>query len=328
MEPYCELQQKFRDYVGWGTPIACSSGTSALHLALESLELPKGSQVLVPEFTMVACARAVVMAGLRPVFVDCTDNLLMDMSKIQDYITMDTTAVMPVQIYGRSLSRLDLSSLKFAGLNPQSKQLAVIEDWAEHTRPGHSKQAPILSDALCWSFYRNKIIHGQEGGMILFNQLYNAHEAFAKRSLGFSLGHDFWHEPRGYNYRLANSLANLVLDSLKQVDDNLEHRQKIETVYNSIVPEELQMPARDVPWVYDLMLPEGADQTGIVLQLKSAGIEARHGFKPMSMMPEFMGHYKHLNAYRISERLIYLPITESMTEQDAEDIANRLVSYL
>mgnify|MGYP000263818837 CR=1 FL=1 len=85
-----------------------------------------------------------------------------------------------------------------------------------------------IPDAACWSFYRNKIVAGEEGGAIAFKNPRHASVAKSLRSLGFTTSHDFYHVPRGHNYRLANCLAQLVLSSLANVDANLAKRRQLE----------------------------------------------------------------------------------------------------
>lgn len=325
MEPYEQLEREFRDYVEWGYPVACNSGTAALHLALEALELPLGSQVLVPEFTMVACARAVVMAGLKPVFVDCDDNGLMDFDKIHQYITPSTKAIMPVHVYGRSIPRSVINSLG---------DIKVVEDWAEHTKPVWyedkfrtvSNNEGIHSRALCWSFYKNKIIHGEEGGMVLFKNKRDAELAKSLRCQGFTDQHDFKHYARGHNYRITNNSAQLICHSLGYIDQNLNMRRAMEAAYDSVIPISLRRPPREVPWVYDVWLDHRQNADKVVATLNSQGIAARHSFKPMSMQQEFVGHWSHLNAYKLSQRMIYLPLSENMTTQDAIGIAQAFLA--
>lgn len=88
MEAYESLEQEFAQWQGLDPRgmVACSSGTAALHLALEALQLPQGSQVIVPDYSMIACPRAVVLADLRPVFVDCDEQLLMDLKKLDEIL--------------------------------------------------------------------------------------------------------------------------------------------------------------------------------------------------------------------------------------------------
>lgn len=326
MEAYVELEHRFREYVGWGYPVACNSGTAALHLALESLELPLGSQVIVPEFTMVACARAVILAGLQPVFVDCDDNGLMDLDTIHRYITHRTSAIMLVHIYGRSTPRSVINKLH----DHVGHRIAIIEDWAEHTKPAPTDglEQWIDSDVLCWSFYKNKIIHGEEGGMVLFKGRSKANLAKSLRCQGFTEDHDFKHNPRGCNYRMPNALAKPILSSLAAVDSNLAYRKQLEELYNSIIPTELQQPLRESPWVYDLRLPPLVDAFIITRKLNEQDVPARQSFKPMSMQPEFMGHYEHLNAYRLSRELIYLPMSDTTNFTEVERNARLLLSLL
>src|SRR5262245_15578515 len=101
MEAYQELEQALGRWVGNPNVVVCSSGTAALHLALEALPIPKGSLVLVPDFTMIACARAVTLAGLTPNFIDCGDDLLMDPTAAFLAAPADARAIMPVHVYGR-----------------------------------------------------------------------------------------------------------------------------------------------------------------------------------------------------------------------------------
>ena len=104
MQPHERLELEFADWAGVKNVVACSSGTAALHLALEALELPRGAKVLVPDFTMVACARAVTLAGLVPVFVDCGEDMLISIDQLEQAVYKlngEAHAIMPVHVYGR-----------------------------------------------------------------------------------------------------------------------------------------------------------------------------------------------------------------------------------
>lgn len=316
MEPYQELEQKFGSWLGWkpSNVVACSSGTAALHLALESLGLPLGSEVIVPEFTMIACARACVLAGLKPVFVDCGEDLLMRPDLLEHTITSDTSAIMPVHIYGR------LCNMEAICRIANRRNLAVIEDSAE----SHGAKHKWVSDAVCWSFYKNKIVAGEEGGAVAFLRDDCAAKARQLRSLGFTDAHDFMHVPRGHNYRLSNLHAKAILESLAHVEENLAKRRQVEQWYNEQIPIEIQMPKRDVPWVYDVNIKAvkqltPMDLTRLVKSLNDKGIAARHAFRPMSEQPEFGTGYsgfRRLLAYKVSRELIYLPIRPNMSHEE------------
>jgi dTDP-4-amino-4,6-dideoxygalactose transaminase len=296
-----------------------ASGTAALHLALEALGLPLASAVLVPEFTMIACARAVTMAGLRPVFVDCGPDLLLDTDLLDKAwkkarrTCNGVSAIMPVHVYGRRCDMPVISDFaKNAGL-------AVIEDLAE----AHGIQPHVESEAACWSFYRNKIIHGEEGGMIAFQDKRAADRARALRCLGFTEEHDFLHVPRGVNARMSNCHADRVLTSLRSVNSNLVARWRVEQYYNARVPHDWWLPSRQVCWVYPVCLV-GVDTVAVVKALNEQDIAARHGFKPMSMQPEYLGEFKQLRAYQASQEVIYLPVNQYFHEEEV----NRIVGHL
>jgi perosamine synthetase len=149
-QPFELLEDEVADWAGYprGHVVSCSSGTAALHIALEALQLPQGATVIMPDLTMVACARAVHLAGLVPQFVDCKDDLNMDVRQIDSTQLRSTAAFMAVHLYGRC-------AFKMFGFN----NLRVVEDMAE----AHGVRPHAETDAACWSFYRNKIVAGEEG---------------------------------------------------------------------------------------------------------------------------------------------------------------------
>lgn len=312
MEAYQELEKRFGEWTGCDNPntVAVSSGTSALHVALEALELPQGSEIIIPDFTMVACPRAAVMAGLKPVFVDCGPDLLIDTSLLKYALRDKTKAIMAVHIYGRRCNMVAIHS--FAGLHG----LKVIEDLAEI----HGVKPHTDTDAACWSFYRNKIIAGEEGGMIAFKSQHAEDRARSLRSLGFTPEHDFNHIPRGVNARMSNAHAELIIASLKAYEWNYQKRRVIESLYNSFIPLEWKMPKRDAVWVYDILCPRGIDTARLVKNLNEGGCAARLGFKPMSKQKEFytkccVSEYGTSIASEMSQRIIYLPV-DSMQADD------------
>lgn len=321
MEAYERLEKEFGEWVGNPNAVACSSGTAALHLALESLQLPRDSRVLIPDFTMIACARAITMAGLRPLFVDCRrDDLLMDVDLLVNRSAGKLVrAVMPVHIYGR---RCDMDAVhRFT----KPRGLSVVEDMAE----AHGVLPHPMSDAACWSFYRNKIVSGEEGGMIVFKKKGPACLARKLRSMGFTDDHDFTHLPRAHNYRLANCLADLILPSLRDVENNLAQRRQVVQWYDDYVPVEWRMPARQSCWVYDLRVPgmSSAEQDATVRCLNKQGITARHGFKPMACQLEYLGR-PGPQALLASQEVIYLPVHPAMTEIQVVDIVDALTKIV
>ena len=315
MQEFERFEVEFANWIGHPAQsmVACASGSAALHLALEALRLPSGSEVICPDYTMVACPRAIVMAGLVPVFVDCGDDLLMDVL-LPEYITHPgLRAVLAVHIYGRRCNMgrlLDLTSIK------GQRALYVIEDMAEL----HGIQPHKDTDAACWSFYRNKCVAGEEGGAVAFLAPRHAYLARQLRSLGFTDAHDYNHVPRGHNYRMSNAHAQLIRRSLAEVEGNIRQRRMIEGWYYRHCPDEWRMPARDAVWVYDLRI-KGMDkstQDHVVATLKANGIAARHGFRPMSQQEEFRSCrvIGNGNAARLASSILYLPVQPGITTEE------------
>jgi len=337
VEAYQELEQRWAEFNSLNPAgmVACASGTAALHLAFEAFQLPSYSEVICPDFTMVACPRAIVLAGLTPVFVDCGDDLNLDLALIKpDFPGNPAKAILAVHIYGR---QCDVEGIH--GLGKTHGRL-VIEDLAE----AHGIRPHDLSHAACWSFYKNKIVAGEEGGAVWFKEPSLAKLARLLRSQGFTEAHDFSHVPRGHNYRLSNLHAAYILGqghlgetnhgSLKRVEQNLYLRRLMESWHDSYCLPEWRMPPRVVPWVYDLRISGLTDRLRdhLIQSLKGEGIAARHAFKPMTWQKEFSGcrliKGEDHKAGRLAREIVYLPISPGNITEATVKRAYRLIRRL
>jgi perosamine synthetase len=313
-----KLEVEFGRWAGVQGVVACSSGTAALHLALEALRLPQGTEVVVPDVCMVACARACTLAGLTPVFVDVTEDLLLDVDLLDRACSRDGAnvgAVMAVHTYGRRCDMEDITDLAL------KYDFKVVEDLAE----AHGLRPHPFTDAACWSFYKNKVVRGEEGGAVAFMDPDRATHARSLRSLGFTRDHDFSHVPRGCNYRLADCLADLILASLDGADHALDERYALGNLYDRYCPTGWRMPPRDVVWVYDLRIPRmnQEEQDTLVQALRLSGIEARHCFKRLSTQQEYRNPGRHYRCRSEGARIeslprevIYLPVEPGKTTED------------
>jgi dTDP-4-amino-4,6-dideoxygalactose transaminase len=250
-----------------------------------SVGITAGDEVIIPDFTMAACGFAVSYTGATPVFVDCDDTLCIDPTLIEAKITKKTKAIMPVHIYGR-LCQMD-KILKIA----KKHKLKVIEDACEAQGAVYKSKADIT----CYSFYENKIIHAEEGGMCTTdNKKYADHINYLK-NMAFGDKHDYFHKEIGYIYRMPNSQAKLALQSLKDYPKENERRRKLE---KELSPFMDKRPYRDAVWVIDTLIsiptiPNHAE---------------RPFFKPLSSFPMYGGCCQSPKAKYYSERGHYMKL--------------------
>jgi len=294
--------------------VSCNSGTSAIKLALQAIGIGEYDEVIVPEFTMAACAFSVSSLGASPVFVDCLDDLTMDVDKIK--VTENTKAILIVPIYGRPVSD---SVYKFARKNG----LKIIEDFAE----GHGIKPK--GDITCYSFQANKIITTGEGGMCITNNGPLANEMRKLAALYFDEKRSMIHNRVSQNYRMTNLQAAIGLGQIRRFEELKNKRIKIAEWYDEYLPKEMErMPKREVVWVYDIQTDH---QEKLKSFLNEKGIETRYGFKPMSEQPMYQhpsNDWKKLNAYKWSRRILYLPTYYDMNFIDVKKVCQTIQRYL
>ncbi|MER5628476.1 DegT/DnrJ/EryC1/StrS family aminotransferase [Streptosporangium sp. NPDC002544] len=310
------FEEEFAQYNGVAYGVACSSGTTALTLALRALGVGPGDEVLVPEFTMVATAWAVTYTGAVPVFVDCADDLNIDVSLIESRITPRTKVIMPVHVYGR---RCDMDAImKLA----HEYNLRVVEDSAE----AHGVRP--VGDIACFSLFANKIITAGEGGVCVTNSEQLAQQMAHLRSMAFSKEHDFIHKKLAYNFRMTNMQAAVALAQLEQIDEILAIRKRIENHYDSGldgIDGITVMPPRDVLWMYDIRAERREELREF---LTDAGIETRPFFQPMSRQPMYFNpDWPALNAARFAADGLYLPTDPGLTESDQDRVIGKVREF-
>lgn len=261
---YKQLEEKYAKFTGSKFAVSCNSGTSALHLALLTLGIKAGDEIIIPDFTMAACGFAVSYCSAVPIFIDCDDTLNIDVSLIEARITKKTKAIMAVHIYGRLCDMKEI--LRIA----KKYNLKVIEDACESQGAVYKSKADIT----CYSFYENKIIHAEEGGMCTTDNKKYADRINYLKNMAFGDKHDYFHEEIGYNYRMANSQAKLALESLKNYPKENKRRRKVEKGFNDLIGER---PYRDAVWVLDTLRPLPKE------------VPQRLFFKPLSSFPMWGG---------------------------------------
>lgn len=213
-----EFEEKFAEYVGVDHAVATSSGTTALHLAMLAAGIGKGDEVITTPFSFAATGNCALYVGACPVFVDInplTYNL--DPSKIEEAITDETRAILPVHLYGQPAQMDEIN--RVAGDN----DLVVIEDAAQaHGALYNNKKTGSLGDMGCFSFYPTKNMTTSEGGIITTNNQEIADNVRILRAHGEK--ERYSHVVLGYNFRMTDIAAAIGLVQLEKLDDFNERR--------------------------------------------------------------------------------------------------------
>ncbi len=342
-----EFEQKWADYCGMKYGIAVSNGTTALQIAVRSLDLIAGDEVIMPSFTIISCALAVVECGAIPVLVDSDPTTwCMDISQIEAKITPRTKAIMPVHIYGHPVEMDPIFELA------RKYDLKIVEDAAEvhgaEYLSGFEKKEPSwmkcggMGHISCFSFYANKLITTGEGGMVLTSDPQLAEKLRGLRNLCFRPERRFYHTELGYNYRLTNIQAAMGLAQLERFDQILDKKRWMGREYTKRLSalKVLQLPvekpwARQVYWMYSLVLDEstGMDAQEFAKRLRAAGVDTRPFFLGMHEQPVFHQRGLFVNEhYPVAERIarqgLYLPSGLTLTEEQIEQVSSAVFEVL
>ena len=335
-----EFENGWAAYCGRRYGIAVSNGTAALQVAVACLRLKPGDEVIMPGFTIISCALAVIYNGGVPVLVDSDARTwCMDVKRVREKITPRTRAIMPVHIYGHPVDMDPLLNLA------KEHNLAVIEDAAEahgaeylsgrNTNSSAWRRCGSFGDVSCFSFYANKLVSTGEGGMVLTDDPELADRARSLRNLCFQPDRRFYHEELGFNFRLTNIQAALGVAQLERMDQIVAHKRSMGQTYNALLSniDGLQLPveepwAKNVYWMYGVVISEktGIDVTELARRLKGRQIETRPFFLGMHEQPILRerGLFKE-EEYPVTERLarrgLYLPSGLALTDQQIQKVA-------
>lgn len=314
-----QFERAFADFIGVRHAIAVSSGTAALHVALAALDIGEGDEVILPNFTMVACLDAILYTGATPVFVDVDpETFCLDPKEVATHITARTKAIMPVHIYGHAC---DMDAILQHGI-------PVIEDAAEaHGGTYKGKRCGSLGNMSCFSFYGNKILTTGEGGAVLTNDDALAARVRSLKDLAHDPAKRFWHKEVGFNYRMTNMQAAIGLGQLESIHTFLQHKQWMASAYNTRLSDipGLRLPitkdyCENVYWMYSVLVEEDFGMTRDELRavLKDKGIDTRDFFYPLASMP-LADAFRTNEAFPVTEdiakRGLYLPSGLALTEE-------------
>ena len=333
------FENEMAEFVGRKHAIAVTNGTAALEMAVTALELKHGDEVIMPSFTIISCAQALVKAGVTPVLIDCEyDTFNMQIQHIESKITPQTKAIMVVHIYGLPVDMDPVLQIA------KKYRLKIIEDAAEmHGQTYKGKPCGSFGDISIFSFYPNKHITTGEGGMVLTDDDSLAQRCESLRNLCFNNQKRFIHEELGWNLRMTNLQAAVGVAQLERIDEFVAKKRWIGNTYQNLLSdiEAITLPVRrkefaeNIYWVFPIVLddkhPKNAND--IMKELGTRGIGTRPFFYPMHLQPVFhkMGLFSDIslpNSAKLYQRGFYIPSGMALTEAQLIEVSEVLHSIL
>ena len=345
-----QFERDFAKWVGADHAVAVMNGTVALHLALATVGVGPGDEVIVPATTYVATANAVTYCGARPVIVDVDEaTWCLDPAATRRAITKRTRAIVPVHLYGQPAEMRALDGICHDALEQFGYcRPALIADAAQaHGARSGAYDVSWLADLSTYSFYGNKILTTGEGGMIVTNIAVFAERLRFLRGQAMDAERRYWHTEVGYNYRMTELQGALGCAQVEDADAHVAARRLIGQwyrEYTAALPVTWQQAnaLHDVSsyWLMTCLLPEGVDRDQVAASLYDEGIETRPAFPPLYQFPMYRvrkpggaatedvpayhtdAHFPH--AASIGARGISLPTYRGLTEADVEAICAAL----
>lgn len=331
---YVDLfEEKISDELRVKNSVVTMNGTAALELALRTLNIGEGDEVIVSSMTFISPVNTIKYVGAEPVFVDvCRDTWVMDADKIEEMISSKTKAILPVHIYGHPVDMDKIMTIA------KKHNLYVIEDATESLGALYKgKAVGTIGDIGCFSFNGNKLITTGAGGMLVTND-----EKLSKRAKYLSTqtktvldNGGFYHEEIGYNFRMSNVSAAIGVAQLEKLNEYIEAKRKHAKLYNELLNGVMGITfpvekdeVKNAFWLYSVLIEDDyhLKRDEVIFKLKENGIQSRPFFMPVHEMPPYK-KCKHGNmpvTIELSEKGINLPSSVGLKENEIYEVCEIL----
>lgn len=324
-----KFEEEFAKYNNVKSAVVTMNGTAALQLALVTLGIGEGDEVIVPSMTFISSVNAIKYVGAVPVFVDVErDTFVMDVNKVEELITEKTKAIMPVHIYGYPVEMDELNKIA------KKHNLYVIEDATEALGTTYKgKLAGTLGDIGCFSFNGNKLITTGAGGMLITNneEIGKRAKYLSNQTKTITENGAMYHEEIGYNFRMPNILAAMGLAQLENIDEYLKAKRKNANLYNELLKDVegitliKQVDYIDNSyWLYSILVEDNyrMSRDELLKLLGENEIQARPFFLPVHDMKPYYEckHGTMETTMDICSRGINLPSSVSLTEEEVKKV--------
>ncbi len=340
------FEEKFAKFVGTKYAIACTNGTTALHLAMESSPIQPGDEIITTPFTFIATTNSIFFIGAIPKFVDIDTNTWnLDPEKIEDAITPKTKAIMPVHIFGLAA---DMKAIRDIA---EDHDLYLIEDAAQaHGATIDGKHVGGFGDVAAFSLYATKNLISGEGGVITTNNDEINDKIVSIKNHGRTAKGGYKHVSIGYNARMSDLIGAIADVQIDKLPELLKERAKNAEYYRKIIDEIDGLEYQKIPkgfghgnYIFALdvrnhtIKPDEA-----IKKLKERNILARPIYSKLSYQQESM---HNLSSWRWSKFVNYpnystidlpiaqsiainhfeIPVVPSITDEEREHIGNTII---
>ena len=328
------FENKFAKFIGHRYGVTVANGTAALEVAIQSLNLPKNSEVIIPNFTIFSNAICCLKNGLKILPIDCGKfDWNMNLELILKKISSKTKLIIATHIYNYPL---EIDKLKMIC---KKKKILLLEDAAEvFGQKYKNKMCGSYGDISTYSFYANKQITTGEGGMITTNSKKIYEKIKSLRNLSFGKKNRFNHIDISSNNRMSNIQATLGLSQLNRINEIVRKRQLIGQTYfkylkknsNIYIPEPEKKFVKNIYWVVGILIINSNlnfDAKYVMKKLKDKNIGTRPFFWPMHKQDmlknyNFYNSNEYVNSEYISKYGFYLPSSLSLKSGEIKYISD------
>lgn len=328
-----KFEKSLAKYHGVKYCVSTSSCTTALHLAIKSLGLKKGDEIICPSLTFIAPANMIVLSGAKLVLADIDrDTLTLDPKEILKKITKRTKAILIVHQFGHAAHMNEIKRIS------RKYKLKIIEDNAESLGGSYkNKKLGTIGNVATLSFYANKIITTGEGGAILTNSKQIAQKCEILRDHGMSKKERYVHLDLGYNYRMTNLQAAVGSSQIKNLNKILDIREKQLKYYEKKLLDNPNYKLRKfskwtkrVNWLVTIFLKNSSKRKSLINYLKRKNIDVRPMIYPVNEAIHFKKMFKSQNfpiAKSLSYSGLHLPSSTKLSKKEIDNIVKNLNNF-
>lgn len=337
-----EFEHRLEKYLGAPNVVALSAGTAAIHLALVTLGIGSGDEVICQSFTFAASANPIKYQGADPVFVDsepdtwnmspdALEEAIIDRKKQTGHYPK---AIIPVYLYGMPAKMDEIRAIA------DKYGIPIVEDSAEALGSEYKgKKCGTLGNYGCLSFNGNKIITTSGGGALVCHSKEEADRVKFYATQAREQRPYYYHETIGYNYRLSNVSAGIGCGQMDVLQPHVELRRAIHKFYTKELAEidglsVQQNPSTDFNsnfWLSTVLIDPktGKDPESLRQFMLDAGVETRRLWRPMHMQPVFADapYYGDTTCETLFDKGLCLPSGSGLKEEELRYVADKIKEF-